>query len=142
MDFRLPLGNRAKVGKMTLRSNGRVDRAEGKPPAHGIKSMSDPRLEEFVKTRDFSVLGEGWKGYLDRVNWGESGTGRLVAGANAMPRTDDSVSAQFLILDPRARTLTLQTQGLQQEHFNHWIQVRIDGRQGIKADSVEEWVSR
>ncbi|MBS2038485.1 hypothetical protein JST97_26130 [bacterium] len=138
MQFRLPIGNRAIVGDLTLRSNGKVDRAEGKVPPHGIKRMDDPRLEEFVRTRDTAALGQGWKGYGEP----EYGTGRIIAGANAIPMTDDSYSGQFLILDPRAHTLTLQTQGLQQECFNHWISAKYDVQSGaIKADTIHEWVS-
>lgn len=138
MAFTLPLGNRAIVGNMTLRSNGKVDRAEGKVGPQGIKSMEDPRLEEFVRTRDASVLGEGWKGYSRP----EYETGRIIAGGNAIPMTDKSYSGQFLILDPRARTVTLQTQGIEQEHFNHWISAKYDVQsRAVKHDTIQEWVS-
>ena len=139
MEFRLPLGNSALVGDMKLRANGRVDRAEGKVPPHGIKTMDDPRLDEFVRTRDASVLGQGWKGYSEP----EYETGRIIAGANAIPMTDKSYSGQFLIIDPRARTLTLQTQGIEQEHFNHWIQAKFDASsRTLKHETIQEWVSR
>ena len=139
MEFRLPLGNRAVVGNMTLRSNGKVDRAEGKVAPNGIKSMDDPRLEEFVRTRDASVLGEGWKGYSQP----EYETGRIIAGGNAIPMTDKSFSGQFLIIDPRAHTVTLQTQGIEQEHFNHWISAKFDVRsRDVKHETIHEWVSR
>ena len=139
MEFRLPLGNRARVGNMTLRSNGKVDRAEGKVAPQGIKSMDDPRLEEFVRTRDASALGEGWKGYSEP----EYETGRIIAGGNAIPMTDRSYSGQFLILDPRAHTVTLQTQGIEQEHFNHWISAKFDAHsRAVKPETIHEWVSR
>jgi hypothetical protein len=135
--FRLPIGNKAHVGSMMLRSNGKVDKKEGLPPGHGIKNIEDPRVEKFIQSRDASVLGEGWHGYSEP----DYDTGRITAGGNAIPRTDDSVSAQFLILDPKKKSITLQTQGLEQEHFNHWIQASFDRNGQINPKTIAEWVS-
>ena len=139
MAFSLPLGNRAIVGNMTLRSNGKVDKKEGKVAPHGIKSIEDPRVEAFVRTRDASVLGEGWRGYSKP----DEDTGEIIAGGNAIPVTDPSYSGQFLLLNPRTHTITLQTQGIQQEYFNHWISAKYDVKtRELKPDTIMEWVSR
>jgi hypothetical protein len=139
MAFSLPLGNRAIVGNMTLRSNGKVDKKEGKPAPHGIKSIEDPRVEAFVRTRDDKVLGEGWRAYSQR----DEDTGCIVVNGNTIEKPDRSFSGQFLILDPRAHTITLQTQGIQQEHFNHWISAKYDVKtRELKPDTIMEWVSR
>lgn len=136
--FRLPIGNKAQVGSMTLNSNGKVDRKEGTVPKTGIKNIADPRVEEFIKSRDASSLGEGWHGYSEP----EYGTGRIIAGANSIPMTDKQSSGQFLIIDPRHKSITLQTQGLQQEHFNHWISASSDSAGKVNPKTIAEWVSR
>ena len=137
-DFRLPIGNRALVGHLNLKSNGRVDRKEGSVPQNGVANIQDSRVEKFIQSRSFESMGANWKGYSKP----DFETGEITAGCNAIPMTDKTASGQFLILDPRGRKITLQTQGLQQEHFNHWIQARYDRAGQIKPDSIVEWVSR
>ena len=54
----------------------------------------------------------------------------------------DETKRPFLIIDPRHKSITLQTQGLQQEHFNHWIQASFDSAGKVNPKTIVEWVSQ
>ena len=139
MEFSLPIGNKAKIGKMTLNSNGRVDRKEGIVPKNGLASIADPRVESFISSRSLDSLGENWRGDLRP----DFDTREITAGCNAWYKTDNTTSSQFLILDRKGHKITLQTQDIKNEgFFNHWIQASFGNQGQIKPETITEWVSR
>lgn len=138
MDFRLPIGNKVKVGNITLNGNGRVDRKEGTVPQNGLASIEDPRVESFISSRGLESLGENWRGDLKP----DYDTREITAACNGWPRTDDTSSGQFLILDRKGHKITLQTQDIHNSgFFNHWIQASFDNQGQINPKTITEWVS-
>lgn len=135
----LPIGNKGKVGKTTINSNGRVDRKEGTVPKNGLSSIQDPRVESFISSRTLESLGENWAGDLEP----DYDTRRITAACNAWYKTDDSSSSQFLILDRKGHKITLQTQDSRNEgFFNHWVQASFNNQGEINPKTIVEWVTR
>lgn len=138
-DFRLPVGNEARIGKTTLRSNGRVDRQESLVPKTGITNIEDTRVEEFIRTLDAKELGKGWRAHATPDE--ETGIYNAVISGN-FGETKPTIASQFLHVDPKAHEVTVQTQGGGKEFFNHWIQASYDPSSSqVNPKTIVEWVS-
>lgn len=139
IDFRLPIGNEAKANGLTLKSNGKVDRAEGNVPRQGIKDIQDPRVESFIRSQSSEDLGKAWRGRQP-----DEETGEVVASISGnFAESEPSIASQFLIVDPAAHKVTVQTQDVKGPFFNHWIQASYDPSSGeVNPKTIMEWVSR
>lgn len=129
--FQLPVGNIAKVGNMTLRSNGKVDRQEGNVPKEGLRDILDNRVEKFIASCDAKDLGGDWRGYDNRS---------AVISGN-FGKEEPSVASQFLFVDKRRHTVTIQTQDAYGPQFNHWIEAKYDKDNHVNPRTINEWVS-
>ena len=138
IDFRLPIGNLAQVGSITLQSNGKVDPQEGRLPREGISDIQDKRVESFIRSHSAVDLGKAWKGRLP-----DEETGEIVAGISGnFAQTKPSIASQFLLVDPQANLVTVQTQDVKGAFFNHWIQANYDPNNGkVNPQTITEWMT-
>lgn len=131
IEFKLPVGNRAQVGTMTLRSNGKVDREEGNIPPEGLRDILDNRVEQFISSSDSKELGSAWRDY-DKHSAVISGN---------FGKEKPSVASQLLHVDKRRHTVTIQTQDAYGPQFNHWIEAKYDKNNHVNPRTITEWVS-
>lgn len=138
MNCRLPIGYQATVGGITLRSNGRVDAAEGTIPKGGLETIQDERIEAFIATPSLESLGSDVWGSL-RYNPSRHTT---IAGCVDMESTEVGKPRQYVELDPEAQTVTLVTIGGRHEgFFNHMIGASFDSTGAIDPKTITEWVN-
>lgn len=138
-DFRLPIGNQAQVGGITLKANGKVDKQEGHLPQQGVRDILDSRVESFIRNQDGpGDLGKAWRNYGT-----DEETGRISAVISGnFGETKPSVASQFVHIDPKSSEVTIQTQDAYGPHFNHWISANFDPASGkVNPRTISEWVS-
>jgi hypothetical protein len=138
LSFALPKGNKARVGNMTLNSNGKVDRREGNVPEQGIVDIMDKRVESFTRSIEAADLGDAWS------NWGRNdATGEWAAVISGnFGKSEPSVASQFVNVHRKKHTVTIQTQDIKGPFFNHWIQARFNPQTGqVNPKTITEWVS-
>lgn len=138
IEFRIPIGNEARVEDLTLKSNGKVDPAEGRVLRQGIRDIQDSRVESFVRSQSADDLGKAWKGRQP-----DEETGEVVASISGnFAKSEPHIASQILIVDPAAHQVTVQTQDVKGAFFNHWIQASYDPCSGqVNPRTITEWVS-